>query len=994
MKTQLSDYLYAPEAERVESLLDQLPWDHSTQKRVHEKASTLIEKVRTKKRSMGELESFLQEYGLNTDEGLALMTLAESLLRIPDAKTATSLIHDKVLAADWISEQGGTSDLLIKLTGMGLRLSRKTLDSALSRLGEPVIRKALVKAIRILGKQFVLGRTIEEGVSNARPFEKKGYRISYDMLGEGARTQEDADKYYDSYKYALDYIGTENKAKRRATLSVKLSALHPRYSVFHEEQCVPALTEKLLELAQMAAKNDVSLTVDAEEVDRLELSLKIIKAVASHNSIKDWNGFGLALQAYQKRALPLVHELKDFVQSNGGRMNVRLVKGAYWDTEIKRAQVMGLPDYPVFSRKANTDLSYLACAHTLMKNRDVFYPMFATHNAHTVASVLNMAGNDEGRFELQRLHGMGETLHDIVLEDSDVDVSIYAPCGSHEELLPYLVRRLLENGASTSFVYQILDKSIPIENIAKDPVNDAKRHDLKRHAQIPLPNALYRNEAPNGRVNSAGFDLADEKTAKRFTTAAIKTKVPALSAVKKATEKNVDAAFAKTKDAYPEWVRSDAAYRADILNKIADLYEKNTDTLIGYCVQEARKTVQDAILEIREAVDFCRYYANHGQTLFFEKGLGLIGPTGEKNRFIRHGRGTFVCISPWNFPLAIFTGQVTAALMAGNCVIAKPAEQTPHIGSYAISLMHKAGIPSDVLIALQGDGDIGAAMVNHKDVAGVAFTGSTEVAKLIQISLAKKDGPIVPLIAETGGQNAMIVDSSALPEQVVDDVILSAFGSAGQRCSALRVLYLQDDIADKTISMLEGAMKVLHVGDPARLSTDVGPVIDKDALKILKDHQVRLDAIGTKITQAPMAANLDGHYFAPCAYEINSLNDLEREVFGPILHIIRYSGRELDKVIEQINDAGYGLTLGIHSRIRETQKYITSRVEVGNVYINRSMTGAVVGTQPFGGMGLSGTGPKAGGPDYLHAFGTEMVVSTDTTRQGGNATLVSLTETS
>lgn len=984
MPQSLSALLYADEKQCVESLLKDLPWDAGRSQRVHDSAKNIVERVRGTKRKMGELESFLREYGLDTEEGLALMTLAEALLRIPDAPTAHALIRDKMKAADWLAAQGDTKDLMMKAAGFGLSLTRKTLDSALSKLGEPVIRKAIVEALKMLGKQFVLGRTIDEAIKNAHSYEKKGYRLSYDMLGEGARTAEDAERYFKAYIDALNTVGKHTHQGMKSGISVKLSALHPRYSVAQADRCLPVMTERLRELAILAAKHDVPMTVDAEEVDRLEISLAIIEAVAAETELKDWEGFGLAVQAYQKRCPLVIDRVIDIAEHTKRKLQVRLVKGAYWDTEIKRAQVMGLNEYPVFTRKVNTDLSYIANAKKMLERRDVLYPMLATHNAHSVAAVMELAGNNRGGFEFQRLHGMGESLHDLVLQDGMAGVAVYAPCGSHEDLLPYLVRRLLENGANSNFVNQMMDEKIPADRVVTDPVLMAKNDNVKRHKHIPLPANIY---GPT-RVNSAGVDLT-EPTFRKPLLDAIQgfdinsVQIPSIS---------VDQAMAKAKAGFATWSKTPTETRAEVLEKFADLMERHMPQLMALCTKEAYKTLDDGVAEVREAVDFCRYYAQRGRHDFNDKGERLPGPTGESNVMTLHGRGPFVCISPWNFPLAIFVGQVTAALMAGNTVVAKPAEQTPKIAAYAVALMHQAGIPQDAIILVQGDGKIGGELVAHKDVAGVAFTGSTEVARLINRALAAKDGPIVPLIAETGGQNAMIIDSSALPEQIVDDAIISAFGSAGQRCSALRVLYVQDDVADKIIHMLAGAMKERRIGAPIEYSSDIGPVIDAEAYENLVSHRKKLDQIGKLIAACPMPDNLPGHYFTPVAYEISSIKQLEREVFGPILHVIRYKAGDIQKVIDDVNATGYGLTFGLHTRIGTTIKTVTEAVDAGNLYVNRTMIGAVVGVQPFGGQGISGTGPKAGGPHYLPRFATEKVVSIDTTRQGGNATLVSLKE--
>jgi len=1021
MAHNLSSYLYADEAVCVQELLDSLPWEKDRAARVTKSAVDLVQRVRKAKRKLGELESFFQKYGLNSEEGRALMTLAEALLRIPDAHTANALIHDKMVAANWLSKQGQTKDLLVRAAGMGLALTSKTLDSALSRLGEPVIRTAMIQAMRMLGKQFVLGQTIEEALKNCRNYQKKGYRLSFDMLGEGARTQEDAEKFFKSYAHSIDVVGkVANDKAGRPGVSVKLSALHPRYEYAQEDLCVPALTSMLTELAKRAANLGVALTVDAEEVDRLELCLKIFENVARDKTLKDWDDFGIAVQAYQKRALPQIDYLSEMAKSTGRKLQVRLVKGAYWDTEVKRAQVLGLNDYPVFTRKVNTDLSYMTCATRLLEQRDVFYPMFATHNAHSVATIKELVANDTGGFEFQRLHGMGESLHDMILQEDSAEVSIYAPCGSHEELLPYLVRRLLENGANSSFVNQLLDHNVPAEEVVADPVEDARNHPDKRHPKIMMPSAIYGVQ----RCNSQGLDLTEETIVqplqeqikksvdgKTFEVAPlIGGKVYKEGAPRDITnpadntkiigqawgvdERLVEKTFETAKKGFATWSTTDADKRAEILERLADLMENNAAELMGLCRYEAGKTLQDAHDELREAVDFCRYYAMRGRTDFSTEGERMPGPTGESNVLTMHGRGVFVCISPWNFPLAIFTGQITAALMAGNAVVAKPASSTPLIAMRTVQLMIEAGIPADVINLLPGNGKMGGVMVEHPDTAGVCFTGSTEVAWGINRALAAKDGPIVPLIAETGGQNAMIVDSSALPEQVVDDVLISAFGSAGQRCSALRVLFIQEDVADKIIAMLKGAMAQRRVGDPEYLSTDVGPVIDKGSLEILEKHKKWLDDNAKFIAAVPLDEKLKnkGYFFAPVAYELESISQLECEVFGPILHVIRFSEKDIDRVIDDINSTGFGLTMGVHSRIESTTKHITRSIHAGNAYVNRTMIGAVVGVQPFGGQGLSGTGPKAGGPHYLYRFATERVISIDTTASGGNATLVSLEE--
>lgn len=1019
MAQNLASYLYADEAACVDELLAFLPWDAARAQRVDKTARDFVARVRNAKRKTGELESFLQQYGLDTEEGLALMTLAEALLRIPDAHTADLLIRDKMAAAAWLSRQGGTKDLMVKAAGFGLSLVSKTLDSAIGRLGEPVIRKAMIEAMRMMGRQFVLGRTIGEAVKNAKDYEKKGYRMSYDMLGEGARTAEDAERYFNVYSEALTKISGAAEGKLRPGMSVKLSALHPRYEFRQEDRCVPELTERLRILARQAANANIALTVDAEEVDRLETSLKIIEAVAADKSLNGWEGFGLAAQAYSKRCFALIDRLAAFAQAQKRKMQVRLVKGAYWDTEVKRAQVQGLPDYPVFTRKANTDVSYIACARKLLERRDAFYPMFATHNAYSVAAVMELAGNNRNGFEFQRLHGMGETLHDLVLGDAVAPVSVYAPCGSHEDLLPYLVRRLLENGANSSFVNKLLDFKTPLDDLVADPVADARAHKEKRHPKIPLPKAIYGA----GRMNSQGIDITEETAVSPLLSDMCKVKnrqweaapliggkalkegeartavnpadnAQTIGAVWETNEAQIEKAFAVAQRGFCAWNETPADRRAAALEKFGDLMERHRAELMGLIALEGGRTIEDGLSEVRESVDFCRYYAMRGREEFSANGLRLPGPTGERNVLTQHGRGVFVCVSPWNFPLAIFVGQITAALMAGNAVIAKPASPTPLIAMRAVGLMIEAGVHPEAITLLPGGGRLGGAMIAHPDVAGVAFTGSTEVAWGINRALAAKNRPIVPLIAETGGQNAMIADSSALPEQIVDDVVVSAFRSAGQRCSALRVLHLQEDTADKVIEMLKGAMAQQRLGDPMDLSIDIGPVIDAPSRAALEKHRAWLDGNGAFIAAAPMDEKLykQGSFFAPCAYEIDNIRALEKENFGPVLHIVRYKAKELENVIADINATGFGLTFGLHTRITSVMRHVTGAVRAGNAYVNRSMIGAVVGVQPFGGQGLSGTGPKAGGPHYLPRFATERVISTDTTRQGGNATLVSLRE--
>lgn len=1010
----------------VDALLSSVHWDETALRRIEQQTIVLVETTRSRKHESKGFQSLMQSYDLSSEEGLSLMCLAEALLRIPDADTANALIEDKLADADFDKLFGSSMDALGKLSGIGLKMTQTVMGSLVGRLGMPVIRKATVQAMRVMGKTFVLGRSISEATKNAKGEMKKGYAYSYDMLGEGARTAKDANRYYEAYMNAIEVIGhshtqVSKNPLLRPGVSIKLSALHPRYDYAHEDSCVPELSQRLITLAKAAAKYQINLTVDAEEVDRLVTSIKIFESVLREPSLKDWEGYGLAVQAYQKRAFPLIDHVIDLAKETGRKIAVRLVKGAYWDTEVKHAQELGLEDYAVYTRKAHTDTSYIACASKLLANRKHVYPMLGTHNAQTVAAILDLAGEDKTNFAFQRLHGMGEGLYAQVLS-MDIPCSIYAPVGTHEDLLAYLVRRLLENGANSSFVYMLHNDEVPAEDLAQNPVikaQDYKEKGERSHPYIPKPEGIYGKD----RVNSRGLDLNDDAQIKqiyarieevmknnKFDSAAVVdgedhisgASLPVTNPARLSEEigqawsadrETIQRAFEVMKSGQRKWNREAADIRAGALEKLADLLEEETDTFLALLVKEAGKTLADAIGEIREAVDFCRYYAAKGRTLFGDP-VDLVGPTGERNTHALLGRGTFVCISPWNFPMAIYTGQIVAALMAGNAVAIKPAEQTPLVAKFVFDLMLKAGIPSNVISFLPGDASVGEMLVEHKDVAGVAFTGSTEVAWIINRALAAKNGPIVPLIAETGGQNAMIVDSTALPEQVVDDVILSAFGSAGQRCSALRVLCLQEDIADKVIEMISGAVQELVVGDPMDIKTDIGPVIDHQANAVLSKHRSGLKGSAKIVAQAPIdpAIERQGTFCAPIAAEIAGIDVLEREVFGPILHIVRFKKGALGELIEEINDTGYGLTFGIHSRLEGFAQEILNRVNAGNMYVNRGMTGAVVGVQPFGGMGISGTGPKAGGPYYLHAFATERSISIDTTASGGNTTLVSLSE--
>ena len=999
-------------------------------KRIENRAMDLVQTVRAVRLERGGIDAFLNEYEMSSHEGVVLMCLAEALLRIPDAETRDRLIRDKIGDADWESHLGRSESVFVNASTWALMLTGRIikLDDAerdwsgilgrlVARSGEPVVRESLVQAMRIMGRQFVMGRTVEEALDRAEDDVAKGYRHSFDMLGEAAQTMADADRYLEAYATAIDAIGAAAGGQGPVAgpgISVKLSALFPRYETAQHVRVMRELAPRLASLAVQAKAADIGLTVDAEEANRLDLSLDVISAVLSEPGLRGWDGFGLAVQAYQKRAQPLLDWLADLARGQGRRLMVRLVKGAYWDTEIKRAQVAGLADYPVFTRKASTDVSFLACAKRLAADPVAFYPQFATHNAYSVAAILDIMQNSGGEFEFQRLHGMGAALYEQIvgLSAQNLPCRIYAPVGSHEDLLAYLVRRLLENGANTSFVNRIVDEDLPLAEIVADPVARTAALKTRRHGAIPVPADLFGAE----RRNSRGYDLSDWGTLENLAhdmgafadhewhaspvsgaaAEPVAVTEPAdrrrhAGSVRAATPDDVAAAVGAAVAAQADWTRVPAAGRAGALEKASDLFEEHAAELMALCIREAGKTIGDAVAELREAVDFLRYYALRAR-VDFDQPRALPGPTGETNHLSMHGRGAIACISPWNFPLAIFTGQVAAALAAGNAVLAKPAEQTQLIAHRAVELLHQAGIPGEVLHLLPGDGPgVGAPLVADPRIAGVAFTGSLETAQAINRSLAAREGAIVPLIAETGGQNAMIVDSSALPEQVVRDVLTSAFRSAGQRCSALRVLLLQDDVADRMIDMLAGAMDMLRIGNPAYLETDIGPVIDTDALAMLDAHARRMDSEATLVRSLPLPKDTaHGTFFAPTAYEIDNMERLTGEVFGPVLHIIRYSADRLDSVLDAVRNTGYGLTLSVHSRIDATVRQIHERLPVGNTYVNRDQIGAVVGVQPFGGEGLSGTGPKAGGPQYLFRLATERSLSVDITASGGNTALLNL----
>jgi RHH-type proline utilization regulon transcriptional repressor/proline dehydrogenase/delta 1-pyrroline-5-carboxylate dehydrogenase len=992
-------------------------------------ARALVKGVRAHKPSG--VDAFLHAYDLGSDEGIAMMCLAEALLRIPDAHTADELIADKLSGPDWSEKLGRSDSAFVNAATFSLLLTGRVLEGAqdrsdnwkaalgraVGRLGEPVVRTAVREAMKILGRNFVFGRTIDEALKRAEPEQRQGLSHSFDMLGEAAKTFPDAERYADAYAQALDRIAKVAKGGFRKSpgISVKLTALHPRFEYTHQQEAVAAVLPVMRELALKASKADLHFTIDAEEADRLELQMDVFEALLADDSLfaNGWSGFGIAIQAYQKRAAPLVDWVIEAARAHRRKLMCRLVKGAYWDTEIKLAQVGGLTDYPVWTRKVATDVSYLACAKKMLAASDVIYPAFATHNANTIGQIKALAHGRE--FEFQRLHGMGEELYAELAEmerhlgEPQTPVRIYAPVGSHKELLAYLVRRLLENGANSSFVNRIADEQVSIDELVRDPVAELEALTPKRNPKIILPREIFGTQ----RRNSAGVDLSDPMVrepllerlkaleARSWTAKPGIGKGEARPIVSphdhratvgttfEATAAEVDKMVRAGHAAQVHWDALGGEARAQLLERTADLYEEHAEEFFSLCIREAGKTLIDAVLEVREAVDFLRFYASEARRQF-TRPLPLPGPTGEQNELRLHGRGVIAAISPWNFPLAIFTGLTSAPLAAGNAVIAKPAGQTPLIAALAVDLMHEAGIPRDIVQLAPGSGRVvGGTLTAHPLLAGVVFTGSTETARMINRTLAERDGPIIPFVAETGGQNAMIVDSSALPEQVTRDVISSAFQSAGQRCSALRVLFVQEDVADGMIRMIAGAMETLKVGDPSDLATDVGPVIDEAAKKVLEEHLQWLDKNAKKICLlTPPKEATHGCFVAPAFYEIQSLSQLNRENFGAILHVIRFPGDKLDKVVEDINASGYGLTLGLQSRIDSVRDYVEGHARVGNFYVNRNQIGAVVESQPFGGEGLSGTGPKAGGPHYVARFATERVTCIDTTAAGGNASLM------
>ncbi|MGO2074011.1 MAG: bifunctional proline dehydrogenase/L-glutamate gamma-semialdehyde dehydrogenase PutA [Pseudoalteromonas sp.] len=998
IRQKIRDFYRIDENEVITHILPLAEVGVKARSRAWERARQMVHQIREDLDGQSSVDALLNEFSLSTEEGVVLMCLAEALLRVPDKDTQETLIRDKLANGDWSSHLGSSDSLFVNASSWGLLVTGKMvnyndkskeqqfgmLKKTIGRLGEPVIRRSVNFAMKVMGKQFVLGRNIDEAIERAADTERKGYVYSYDMLGEAARTMEDAENYYQSYLKAIHSIGKAANGRgpvKSPGISVKLSAIHPRFEFTHRERIMNEILPKLKELAMVAKSYDIGFTVDAEEADRLDVSLDVIEALFSDDDLGEWDGFGLAVQAYQKRAIFVIEWLTDLARRvSKRRLMVRLVKGAYWDTEIKTTQQGGLDHFPVFTRKATTDVCYKACAIKLLEARDVLYPQFATHNAYTAATILEVAkGNHEG-FEFQRLHGMGESLFDQIVEKEKLQCRVYAPVGEHEDLLAYLVRRLLENGANSSFVNAIVDTKHPVEALLPDPVETLQGLRNKYNTQIKMPIDLYGDE----RANSKGMDLTDINAItplkenldnwfrehnieqSQVPEGALAVKNPAnhkeiIGHVKLQNSDDMKVILENSETAFESWSQTSVKERANLLRRIADILERHHDELVAICIKEAGKVAQDGIDEVREAVDFCRYYAARAEEL------------AEDERF--EPRGVILCISPWNFPLAIFTGQVAAAIVTGNTVIAKPAEQTSFIALRAIELMLSVGLPEHVVQPVVASGsDVGKTIVPDERIQAVMFTGSTDTGTLISRTLAARTDTQVPLIAETGGQNCMIVDSTALPEQVVDDVISSGFQSAGQRCSALRVLFIQEDVADGIIEMLAGALKELHVGDPSLLSTDVGPVIDEKALNNLNEHVEYLKDKATLHYECNIPDNTENgaYFFAPRLYEIKDLSVLKREVFGPCVHIIRFKGTDIENVVEQINGTGFGLTMGIHSRIEERCERLAKLSRAGNVYVNRNMIGAIVGAQPFGGRGLSGTGPKAGGPNYLQRLVKEV----------------------
>ncbi|CCN72561.1 bifunctional proline dehydrogenase/L-glutamate gamma-semialdehyde dehydrogenase PutA [Vibrio nigripulchritudo] len=1011
----ISPLYMVEETQWLEQLIPLAQPSDDEKRATEEKTTALINAIRADKEAVQMIDALLLEYSLDTQEGILLMCLAEALMRIPDSATADALIRDKLSVADWKSHLKNSDSVFVNASTWGLMLTGKVVglkdsdsksptqavNSLVNKLSEPVIRKAMHQAMKIMGHQFVLGRTISEAQKNGRKMRDKGYTYSFDMLGEAALTEADANKYFKDYIMAIEAVGRDKyglETSPAPSVSIKLSALHPRYEVANFERVMDEMYSTVLKLLERARELDVAITIDAEEADRLELSLRLFEKLYRSETVKGWGKFGLVVQAYSKRALPVLVWLNGLAKEQGDLIPLRLVKGAYWDSEIKWSQQGGYDNYPVYTRKEATDVAYLACARFLLSEevRGNIFPQFASHNAHTVTAIAVMAQHKD--FEFQRLHGMGDALYEHAMAAYGQSVRIYAPVGSHKDLLPYLVRRLLENGANSSFVHRLVDARCPVETLTHHPVDSLLAFPTLNNTKIPLPGAIFED-----RTNSIGVNIDIESEAEAFEKAVhsfderqwqgapiingesrfesmIKdgihpTSVTApydrtkqVGQIAFATLDHVSEALDVAAANVESWKSQSTQARGAYLNTLADLMERDLAELVAICHHEAGKTIHDSIDEVREAVDFCRFYANNANELTTPTSITAFD--GSTKQVTREGRGVFVCISPWNFPLAIFLGQVTAALVAGNTVVAKPAEQTSLIAVKAIELMQEAGFPAGVIQLLPGIGrEIGSALTSHPAIAGVAFTGSTETAQRINATLASRESAPVPFIAETGGQNAMIVDSTALPEQVVRDVMRSAFASAGQRCSALRVLYVQEDIADRIVALIQGAMAQLDVGLPYLHKTDVGPVIDETAKTNLLEHIEKMSSSQKLIAQAELShACANGDFVAPSAFEISDISVLEKEKFGPVLHIIRFKANQLADVVKQINDTGFGLTMGVHSRNETTYRWIEKHARVGNCYINRDQVGAVVGVQPFGGQGLSGTGPKAGGPHYLIRF--------------------------
>ncbi|MEZ8313642.1 bifunctional proline dehydrogenase/L-glutamate gamma-semialdehyde dehydrogenase PutA [Vibrio splendidus] len=1012
--TLISPLYMVDETQWLEQLLPLATPSESEKQQITDKTTSLIEAIRADKTSIQMIDALLLEYSLDTQEGILLMCLAEALMRIPDSATADALIRDKLSVADWKSHLKNSDSVFVNASTWGLMLTGKVVglssneqsagqavNRLVNKLSEPVIRKAMHQAMKVMGHQFVLGRSIAEAQKNGKSMRDKGFTYSYDMLGEAALTTADANKYFKDYLMAIEAVGRDtyvsSKSSPAPSVSIKLSALHPRYEVANEDRVLTELCDTLEQLLRRAVELDVAITIDAEEADRLELSLKLFEKLYRTDLVKGWGKFGLVIQAYSKRALPVLVWLNRLAKELGDLIPLRLVKGAYWDSEIKWSQQAGFTDYPVYTRKEATDVAYLACARYLLSPsvRGNIFPQFASHNAHTVSAIAVMTEHKD--FEFQRLHGMGDSLYNHAMEAYQQSVRIYAPVGSHKDLLPYLVRRLLENGANSSFVHRLVDARCPVAELTQHPVDMLLAFDTLHNTKIPLPPAVFPE-----RKNSYGVNIDIESEAHQFEEqvkaflnnqwtagpvingeSLAESMIKADQNVEQVTAPydrrinvgqvafanldHVSAAITGADAAFADWNATSVETKAAALDKLADLMEDNLAELVAICHQEAGKTIHDSVDEVREAVDFCRYYAKQADNL---QGFELKGFDGQTRIASRQGRGVFVCISPWNFPLAIFLGQITAALVAGNTVVAKPAEQTSLIADRAVELMNEAGFPAGTIQLLPGRGaEIGSALTSHDAIAGVAFTGSTPTAQRINVSLASRNAKPVPFIAETGGQNAMIVDSTALPEQVVRDVIRSAFASAGQRCSALRVLYIQEDIADRVVALIHGAMDELSVGIPHLHKTDVGPVIDQNAKQKLLAHLENMTNTQKKVAQLSLGSDCEhGDFVPPSAFEIDDISCLKEEQFGPVLHIVRFKASELTQVVDQINQTGFGLTMGIHSRNETTYRWIEKHVRVGNCYINRDQVGAVVGVQPFGGQGLSGTGPKAGGPHYLYRF--------------------------